>query len=253
MNTEIVRKKNWTVDFGYNVTYNRNRITKLTFTEDPNYEGQRFGTRSGGTGGTILINSVGYNRGAFYVYKQVYDANGKPIDNLFEDLNRDGVITEKDLYRYKSANPDVFLGFNGNVGYKKWNLGFTARASLGNYMYNNIQSASATVRNIFNPLNYLNNGSTEVLNSGFKGDGDKYYSSDYFVQNASFLRVDNINLGYLVGKVFNNKASMRASLTVQNAFVITKYKGVDPENPSGIDNNFYPRPRIFVGGVNIDF
>ena len=253
MNTSIVRKKDFTVDFGYNVTYNRNRITKLTFTEDPNYEGQRFGGRAGGTGGTILINSVGYNRGAFYVYKQVYDAAGKPIDNLFEDINRDGVISEKDLYRYKSANPDVFLGFNGNVGYKRFNAGFIARASLGNYMYNNVASATGATRNILNPLVYLSNGSSDVLVSGFKGEGDKYYSSDYYVQNASFFRLDNVNLGYNFGKVFNNKADMRFNFNVQNVLIISKYKGADPENAGGIDNNFYPRPRTFVAGINLDF
>jgi iron complex outermembrane receptor protein len=253
MNTAIVRKSDFTVDFGYNVTFNKNEITKLTFSEDPNYEGQRFGGRSGGTGGTILINSVGYNRGAFYVYKQVYDAAGKPIDNLFEDLNRDGVITEKDLYRYKSANPDVFLGFNGNIGYKKWNAGFIARASLGNYMYNNVASATGATRNILNPLGYLSNGSSDVLVSGFKGDGDKYYSSDYYVKNASFFRLDNINVGYNFGKVLNNKADMRFNFNVQNVLVITKYKGADPENTSGIDNNFYPRPTTFVAGLNLDF
>lgn len=253
LNTQIVRKQDLTVDFGFNVTYNKNEITKLTFTEDPNYEGQRFGGRSGGTGGTILINSVGFNRGAFYVYKQVYDNAGKPIDNLFEDLNRDGQITEKDLYRYKSANPDVFMGFNGNVGYKRWNAGFIARASFGNYAYNNVASGTGALRNFLNPLGYLSNGSRDVLATGFSGDGDKYFSSDYYVQNASFLRVDNINLGYNFGKVFNNKADMRFNASVQNAFVITKYKGADPEIGSGIDNNFYPRPRTFVAGVNLDF
>ena len=253
LNTQIVQKKDFTVDFGFNVTYNKNEITKLTFSEDPDYEGQRFGGRSGGTGGTILINSVGYNRGAFYVYKQVYDNAGKPIDNLFEDLNRDGQITEKDLYRYKSGNPDVFMGFNGNVGYKRWNAGFIARASFGNYAYNNVASGTGAVRNFLNPLGFLSNGSSNVLETGFKGDGDKYYSSDYYVQNASFLRVDNINLGYNFGKVFNNKADMRFNLSVQNAFVITKYKGADPEINGGIDNNFYPRPRTFVAGVNLDF
>ena len=253
MNTSIVRKKDFTVDFGYNVTYNRNRITKLTFTEDPNYEGQRFGGRAGGTGGTILINSVGYNRGAFYVYKQIYDAAGKPIDNLFEDINRDGVISEKDLYRYKSANPDVFLGFNGNIGYKRFNAGFIARASLGNYMYNNVASATGATRNILNPLGFLSNGSSDVLVSGFKGEGDKYFSSDYYVQNASFFRIDNVNLGYNFGKVFNNKADMRFNFNVQNVLVISRYKGADPENAGGIDNNFYPRPRTFVAGINLDF
>ncbi len=253
MNTDIVRKKDLNIEFGYNVTYNRNRITKLTFTEDPDYEGQRFGGRSGGTGGTILINSVGYQRGAFYVFKQVYDQSGKPIDNLFEDLNRDGVINDKDLYRYKSINPDVFLGFNGNVSYKQFNIGFIARASLGNYMYNNVASATGAQRNILNPLGFLSNGSSNLLETGFKGEGDRYFNSDYYVQNASFFRMDNINMGYNIGKVFNNKANMRVSLNAQNVFVITKYKGADPENIGGIDNNFYPRPRTFVAGVNLDF
>ena len=253
MNTQVVRSKDWTVDFGYNVTYNRNRITKLTFSEDPAYEGQRFGGRSGGTGGTILINSVGFNRGAFYVYKQVYDASGKPIDDFFEDLNRDGVINDRDKYRYKSVNPDVFLGFNGNVGYKNWNFGFIARAVLGNYAYNNVASGTGAIRNILNPIGFLSNGSANVLESGFKGDGDRYFDSDYYVQNASFFRMDNINVGYDFGKVFNDKANMRFNFNVQNAFVITKYNGADPEVNGGIDNNFYPRPRTFVAGLNLDF
>lgn len=163
------------------------------------------------------------------------------------------MITEKDLYRYKSINPDVFLGFNGNVAYKKWNAGFIARAVLGNYVYNNVASATGTVRNILDPLGYLANGSRDVLKSGFSGTGDKYYNSDYYVQNASFLRMDNINLGYNAGKVFNNKADLRLNFNVQNVFVITKYDGTDPENISGIDNNFYPRPRTFVLGANFDF
>ena len=253
MNTQVLRSKDWSVDFGYNVTYNRNRITKLTFSEDPNYEGQRFGGRSGGTGGTILINSVGYNRGAFYVYKQVYDAAGKPIDNLFEDLNRDGVINDRDKYRYKSINPDVFLGFNGNVGYKKWNLGFIARAVLGNYAYNNVASGTGAKRNILNPIGFLSNGSANLLETGFSGDGDRYFDSDYYVQNASFFRMDNINVGYDFGRVFKDKARMRFNFNVQNAFVITKYNGADPEVNGGIDNNFYPRPRTFIAGLNLDF
>lgn len=253
MNTAIVQKKDFTVDFGYNVTYNENKITKLTFSDDPNYEGQRFGGRSGGTGGSILINSVGYPRGSFYVYKQVYDANGKPIDNLFEDINRDGVINEKDLYRYKSTNPDVFLGFSGDVGYKRFNFGFIARSSLGNYLYNNVASGTGAARNILNPLGFLSNGSSDLLYTGFKGEGDKYFNSDYYVQNASFFRMDNINIGYDFGRVLENKANMRFSFNVQNAFVITKYNGADPESNSGIDNNFYPRPRTFVAGLNFDF
>jgi TonB-dependent starch-binding outer membrane protein SusC len=253
LNTQPVRKKDLTVDFGFNVTYNKNQITKLTFTDDPNYRGQLTGGISGGTGGTIQINSVGFGRNSFYVYKQVYDANGKPIDNVFEDLDRDGVITDKDLYRYKSANPDVFMGFNSSVVYKKWNAGFVMRATLGNYVYNNVYSSTGTSRNILNPLNYLSNGSKNVLESGFDGLGQRYYQSDYYVQNASFLRMDNINLGYNFGKVLRGKANLRLNANVQNVFVITKYKGADPEINGGIDNNFYPRPRTFVFGANIDF
>jgi TonB-dependent starch-binding outer membrane protein SusC len=253
INTQPVRKKDLVVDFGFNVTYNRNRITRLTDNEDPNFPGFRTGGISGGTGGTIQINSVGYARNSFYVYKQVYDANGKPIDNVFEDLDRDGVISDKDLYRYKSANPDVFMGFNGNVVYKKWNAGFIMRANLGNYMYNNVYSSTGTSRNILNPLNYLSNGSKNVLESGFDGFGQRYYQSDYYVQNASFLRMDNINLGYDMGKILRGKANLRFNANVQNVFVITNYKGADPEINGGIDNNFYPRPRTFVFGANIDF
>jgi hypothetical protein len=213
----------------------------------------RFGGRSGGTGGTILINSVGHPRGAFYVYKQVYDKSGKPIDNLFEDLNRDGVINESDLYRYKSVNPDVFMGFSGNVAFKQWNVGFVARAVLGNYVYNNVASGTGTLRNIFDPLGYIANGSREVLISGFSGTGDRFYNSDYYVQNASFFRMDNINVGYNFGKVFNNKADLKFNAVMQNVFVITKYNGADPESNNGIDNNFYPRPRTLIMGINLDF
>lgn len=252
INTQVVRKTDLTVDFGFNLTYNRNRITRLTFTEDPNYPGQQFGGISGGTGNSVLINSVGFPRGSFFVYQQVYDQAGNPIENVFEDRNRDGQITDKDLYRYKSANPDVFMGFNGNVNYKKWNAGFIMRASLGNYMYNNVFSSTGTLRNILNPLNYLANGSRNVLESGFVGNGQRYFLSDYYVQNASFLRMDNISVGYNFGKVFQGKATLRANANVQNVFVITKYKGADPEG-FGIDNNFYPRPRTYVLGLNLDF
>ena len=253
INTVAVKSKNWNVDFGYNVTYNKNKITKLTQFDDPSYEGIRWGGRSGGTGGSILINSVGHPFGSFYVFKQVYGADGKPIDNLFEDLNRDGVINDKDLYRYKSINPDVLMGFSANIGYKKWNLGFVARASIGNYIYNNVASATGTYRNLFDPLGYLANVSTEILKSGFSGTGDKYFNSDYYIQNASFVRLDNINVGYNFGKVLDNKANLRFVGTLQNVFVISKYKGADPEIGSGIDNSFYPRPRTLTLGLNFDF
>ena len=145
------------------------------------------------------------------------------------------------------------MGFSANVAFKKWSLGFVARASLGNYLYNNVASATGTVRNILDPLGYLANGSTEVLRSGFSGTGDKFYNSDYYVQNASFLRMDNINVGYSFGKVFNDKANLRFIGTLQNVFLITDYNGADPEVGSGIDFSFYPRPRTLTLGLNLDF
>ena len=253
LNIQPIRNKNTTWDIAFNATYNQNRITKLTISDDPAYAGARFGGISGGTGNTILIHSVGKQRGSFFVYKQVYDANDKPIDGLFADLNRDGNINEQDLYQYKGIDPQMFFGFSSSITHKKWNAGIVMRANIGNYLYNSIAASSGTLRNILNPIGYINNGSRDYLKSGFSGNGSNYYLSDYYVQNASFLRIDNINLGYNVGKVFSDKAALRINATVQNVLTITKYTGLDPEMNGGIDNNFYPRPRTIVLGINLDF
>lgn len=253
LNTAAVSRPEFTLDFGFNATYNKNRITKLTSVPDPTFIGNRIGGISGGTGNNIQINSTGFNRASFYVYQQVYDQNGKPLDDVFVDRNGDGQISDKDLYRYKDADADVYLGFTTNFTFKKWNGGFVLRSNINNYVYNNVASSTGTYRNIFNPLNYLNNGSRDILNTGFSGAGDRYFLSDYYIQNASFLRMDNINLGYNFGGVFNQKANLRLNLNAQNVFVITKYDGVDPEINGGIDNNFYPRPRIFALGLNLEF
>lgn len=253
LNTQPIRKEDMSLDFGFNVTYNQNKITNLTIAPDPNYPGARFGNISGGTGNTVLIHSVGKPRGSFFVYEQVYGENNKPLDGVFVDRNGDGTINESDLYTYKSIDPKVFFGVNSSFNYKKWNAGFVLRGNLGNYIYNNVFSSTGVTRNIFNPLGYLNNGSRNVLETNFSGNGNAYYSSDYYVQNASFLKMDNINVGYNVGSLFNAKANLRINANVQNAFVITKYEGIDPEINGGLDNNFYPRPRTFVLGLNLDF
>jgi len=253
INADIIRKKDLTWSFGFNATYNKNEITKLTISSNPEYPGVPIMGISGGTGQTIGINSVGFNRGSFYVYKQVYDpATGKPIDGLFEDLNRDGIINEKDRYRYKSIDPKGIFGFSTNVIYKKWNAGTVLRANLGNYVYNNVNSNIGTKAAIFG-TGYLNNAYSDVLNTNISGAAAGYSLSDYYVQNASFLRMDNINLGYDFGSVINKKAHLRLNFNVNNVFVVTKYKGLDPEIGSGLDNNFYPRPRTFVLGANLDF
>ena len=170
------------------------------------------------------------------------------------DRNRDGVIGDKDLYQYKSADPVVFMGFNSNFSYRKWNAGFVMRASLGNYVYNNAAANNGRTSSIFTNNNtVLRNGSTDVLFTNFKGTSDKYFLSDYNVQNASFLKMDIINIGYSFGKIFNNKANLRVTANMQNVFTITKYTGIDPEISNGVDNNFYARPRIISLGLNLGF
>lgn len=253
INTQPVRNKNVSWDLGFNVTYNKNQITKLTYTNDPNFPGNLTGGIAGGVGSTIQINSVGFPRNAFYVYQQIYDQNGKPIEGLFEDRNRDGVVNNLDLYRYKAPDPTVYLGAYSNVSWKNWDGGFTLRANFGNYMYNNRFSNTGVQRNIIDPLGFLANGSRNVLETNFTGNGDKYFLSDYYIENASFLRMDNINIGYNAGDLISRNTNLRVGVAVQNVFTITKYKGVDPEVSGGIDNNFYPRPRNYVLSVNVNF
>lgn len=249
LNAIPVQTKKFTWEFGFNFTYVNPEITNLLLNPDPTFKGNLVGGISGGTGNTIQIHSVGYRPAAFYVYKQVYDKNNKPIEGLYEDINRDGIINNEDLYRYKGPNAPVFMGFNSNFVYGKWNAGFVARVNIGNYNYNNLQSNLGSLRQIINPLGWIVNGSANYLETGFVNN---QYFSDYYVQNASFLRMDNISVGYDAGEVYKG-VRLRISGNVQNAFVITKYKGLDPELNGGIDNNLYPRLRMFVLGLNLDF
>jgi iron complex outermembrane receptor protein len=243
---------NWTASF--NVTYNENKITKLTQGNDKGSTGFDAGNSiSGGVGNKVERDAVGHPSHSFYVYKQVYDSTGKPIEGLYADLNRDGQINADDKYFYKSPYGKFFFGFSNEIDYKQFSLSFVVRANLGNYLYNNVQSNAGYYTNIFSSNPFLNNESTVVLQTNFQGtDGNKYWS-DYYVQNASFLKMDNLNLSYNFGKVINKAVNLRAGITVQNVFVITKYKGLDPEIYSGLDNNFYPRPRIYSLGINLDF
>ncbi|GAB3930971.1 SusC/RagA family TonB-linked outer membrane protein [Mucilaginibacter myungsuensis] len=253
INGQAIRSKDLTWDIAANVTYNENKVTKLSGFDSPSSVGLATGGVSGGTGTNVQRFFLGQPRAAFYVYQQVYDANGKPLDNVFVDRNNDGIINDKDLYLYKQPDPKFIFGFSTNLNYKKWSLATVLRANVGNYMYNNVASATGTSTNILNPLGYINNGSTNVLESGLSGSGDRSRLSDYYVQNASFLKMDNASLGYNFGKVFRSSASVALNANVQNVFVITKYKGIDPEISNGIDNSFYPRPRTFTLGVNVKF
>jgi TonB-linked SusC/RagA family outer membrane protein len=252
INLVPVKSGQATWEMQFNATYNKNTITNLTYVpKDPNYPGFPTGNISG-TQGFAFINAVDGPKNTFNLYHQIYDKAGNPVEGLFEDVNRDGILNEKDKYKGKSADPNLFFGYTTSVNYKKWNAGVVLRASFNNYVYNNIFSNAGRLNQIVgNPT--LGNASAHYLVTLFKGTSDQQLLSDYYIENASFLKMDNLYVGYNVGKVLKNKASMRANFSIQNVFTVTKYKGLDPELNGGIDNNFYPRPRIYALGLNFDF
>ncbi|MGI4804066.1 MAG: TonB-dependent receptor domain-containing protein, partial [Janthinobacterium lividum] len=240
---------NWSLN--YNIAYNLNKITNLSTTANDNSIGTPAGGISGYTGGNIQIQSVGYSANSFYVYKQVYDANGKPLEGVYADLNHDGTVNSGDLYRYKSPFAKYIMGFSTNFSYKKWNVSTVLRANIGNYVYNNVAANLDKQSNVIGGSGIINNATTGIFASGFQ---TAQYYSDYYIQNASFLRMDNAGLGYTFGKIFHNSGlNLRLNANVQNVFVITKYTGLDPEVYGGIDNNFYQRPRTYTLGLNLGF
>jgi iron complex outermembrane receptor protein len=245
-----IQREGINLDLGFNITYNQNKITNLSKVPTPNDPGVLVGNISGGTGNTVQIQTVGFPTNSFYVLQQVYDQAGKPLEGVYVDRNGDGRITIDDRYRYQSANPKMFLGFTSQLAYRRFTAGFVLRSNIGNYVYNNIRSNNGALRSLVTSNPFLANGSTDVLNTNFLNN---QYFSDYYVENASFLRMDNLNFGYDFGKIIGNVGTLRASATVQNVFTITKYTGLDPEIANGIDNNFYPRPRIFSVGLNLGF
>lgn len=250
LNFNPIRTKNVDWNLSVNGTYiTKNEITKLTLNDDPAFKGNETGGIAGGVGNNIQINSVGYNPNSFYVYKQVYDVDNKPIEGLFEDLNGDGVISGDDRYRYKKPEASAYLGLSNSLTVKNWSLLFVMRANLDNYIYNNVSSNNGAYRNFTNSAGFLSNVNSSVLETGFSNN---QYFSDYYIENASFLRMDNLSLGYNFATKEAGR-NIRLSAIVQNVFVVTKYSGLDPEVNGGIDNNIYPRPRVFSLAMNIDF
>jgi TonB-dependent starch-binding outer membrane protein SusC len=251
LNANPVKTKDFNWDLGFNATLLERKITKLQNHPDSSFVGIPVGGIGGGTGGTIQIHSIGYAPNTFYVQQQVYDANGKPIEGLYVDRNKDGIINEKDYYHYKQPMPPTQLGFNSQLSYKQLSLGFSMRASLGNYLYNNVNSGRVGTSILIQNAAYLGNATTDFLNTGFKARAQT--ESDYYVENASFLKMDYISLGYNFGKISHSRVGLRASANVQNVFVVTKYSGVDPEHFNGIDNQIYPRPRTYSLGISLDY
>jgi iron complex outermembrane receptor protein len=197
---------------------------------------------------------VDYQAYSYYVYQQVYDANHKPIEGLYVDRNGDGKINDADRYYYHNPAPDVTMGLSSKIVYKQFDFGVSMRASLGNYVYNDFAANKANVgaSGVWSTSGFYVNKPTSALETNFVGKTNWYFS-DYYVQNASFVRVDNITVGYTFKNLFHAISSGRLSATVQNPFVITKYKGLDPEVFTGVDNNIYPRPIMTVIGLSLNF
>ncbi|NBY24303.1 MAG: SusC/RagA family TonB-linked outer membrane protein [Chitinophagaceae bacterium] len=252
LNLAPIRNDNVSWDINLNYTYNKATITNLLRNPDPKFKGQEVTGIGGGTGNTIGIHAVGYAPNSFYMLKQIYDQNGKPIEGLFEDTNRDGIINNDDRQISQKPAADVLLGFATSLSIKKFSFGIAGHGMLGNYLYNNVNSNNAVMRAIKNPVQFIGNATRDLLTTNFNNN---WYLSDYYLDNASFFRIDNINFGYNAGRVFNDKATLRINASVQNVFVITKYNGLDPENAGdgGVDGNLYPRPRVYSLGFNLDF
>ncbi|RDC57352.1 TonB-dependent receptor [Pedobacter chinensis] len=250
LNFVAIQSNDITWDFGFNAAYNKRKVTNLTLNPDP---GSKVGAGdiAGGTGVTLKYNAVNQLPGSFFVYKQVYNASGVPLEGVYEDLNGDGVINTSDQYFYKSPDPNFTFGFNTSFTYKNWTATTVLRANLGNYVYDNVSSNFGVRSNILSPSGLINNASSDFLNTNFQTN---QYMSDYYVKNASFLKMDNVGLSYNFGKLSKTgNTTMRISANCQNVFVVSKYKGLDPELITGIDYNLYPRPRTYTLGLNVGF
>lgn len=255
LNYVAVNTKDWYWTMNYNLTYNRNRITDLngvSDTGDPVPTGDNIDSVN-----KVLAYQTGYAANSFYVYEQMYDKSGKPIEGAVVDRNGDGVISNADKYLYKQVAAPVTMGFSTRVEWKNFDLGFSLRANLGNYVFNNFEQGKRlkTTSAVWCQNAYLANRPVNTL--GWDSDALESKLSDYFVQNASFLKMDNITLGYSFNRLFKSGSwkgiSGRVYASCSNVFTITNYKGIDPEVYNGIDNNIYPRPITFQFGLNLTF
>jgi iron complex outermembrane receptor protein len=242
LNATPIVSRDFTWDVSFNGSYNYNNIISLTRAGTANYPGIPMAGISGGTGNFIELMAVGHHLGAYYVYHQLYDSKGMPIEGAY---GNGGMYISK-----HTGTPPLTMGFASKMNYKNWYFNFAMHADVGNYNYNNNASGQDGLTFTYVSLGYLSNTTHSAVATGFN---NVQYFSDYFIQNASFLRMDNMTLGYNFNHFFSTK--LRASLygTVQNPFVITKYKGLDPEVDGGIDNNIYPRPRIYILGLRVNF
>ncbi len=254
-NWRAIQTKDWSWQIGYNLTWNKNKIDELVANGGKDYKILHGGLAVGDSGSDgVKAWHVGKPVEAFYVYQQVYDANGKPIEGQYVDRDGNGILNSDDRYYYKKSTPDVTMGFTSKLIWKNWDFGFSLRASINNYVYNGVEAGNS---NLALTNTYLGKAWHNVINmareKNWQSATVRGALSDYYIQNASFLKCDNITLGYSFSNLFGLKANGRVYATVQNVFTITEYKGLDPEIDGGYDGNIYPRPFVGILGVSLNF
>lgn len=254
-NWRAIQTKDWSWQIGYNLTWNKNKIDELVANGGKDYKILHGGLAVGDSGSDgVKAWHVGKPVEAFYVYQQVYDANGKPIEGQYVDRDGNGILNSDDRYYYKKSTPDVTMGFTSKLIWKNWDFGFSLRASINNYVYNGVEAGNS---NLSLTNTYLGKAWHNVINmareKNWQSATVRGALSDYYIQNASFLKCDNITLGYSFSNLFGLKANGRVYATVQNVFTITEYKGLDPEIDGGYDGNIYPRPFVGILGVSLNF
>ena len=248
LNATPIQTKDWEWNLSYNFTWQNMKVKNLSLTKGGSQTNVKVGPSIDAYQFQVL--SEGYEPYMFYVYHQLYDSKtGKPIEGAYADLNNDGEINESDLYRYHSPAPKYIMGLSTSLRYKQLTLGMSFRANIDNYVYNGMGMSTGAFETVSYNNSQLNNLNTCFLKTGFK---TRQYLSDYYVENASFLKLDNLSLSYNVGKI-NKWASLTVSAMVQNVFTITGYSGTDPEVPNGMDNSFYPRPRTYSVSLGLQF
>ena len=253
--SDIVKNDNLTWNVAFNTTFIDQKISNLGITV-PGFQGYLSGDNiAGGSGNKIQINSVGFAPNSFLVYEQLYDANKRPIQGAYVDRNQDGKIDVEDRYRYHKPAPDYTFGLFSTLQYKKFDFTMNWRASLGNYIFDNVSSNLGYSDAGLRRQTDLSNISSDYYNTGFnfEDNGTQRYLSNYFVKDASFIKLDNVTVGYTFDKTLLKAVSLRFTAGVQNVLILTKYNGLDPERFNGIDNNVYPRARTFLFGVNANF
>ena len=248
LNATPIQTKDWEWNLSYNFTWQNMKVKNLSLTQGGSQTNVKVGPSIDAYQFQVL--SEGYEPYMFYVYHQLYDSEtGKPIEGAYADLNGDGEINDADLYRYHSPAPKYIMGLSTSLRYKQLTLGMSFRANIDNYVYNGMGMSTGAWETVSYNNSQLNNLNTSFLKTGFK---TRQYLSDYYVENASFLKLDNLSLSYNVGKI-NKWASLTVSAMVQNVFTITGYSGTDPEVPNGMDNSFYPRPRTYSVSLGFQF